>query len=272
MWQWLNHTNSASSDHGFPWQELRFFSTDIWSFDEIPQCSRTWNSQRFHFMCQRMTHYFHRQFRTQVQETSVLLRSQIQSSVRFPRVPAWKPRCVGLADVAGVYSEASPLESQYRCNIGWFCVSRNLHPCAFHPLGYKTHRFQPTHLPKRADSEFWGISSDISMWMCWENNRLLCPVEMDKGNRSKAESVSEKEPLHAPQRWHNGVVIRLGQPWYTAWRCSVRVQGTSGGTITMGRRNLGDTAVIRSGYSLLKSHQLSLWAHSFYSFSLYFSP
>lgn len=149
MWQWLNHTNSASSDHGFPWQELRFSSTDIWPFDEIPQCSRTWNSQRFHFMCQRMTLYFHRQLRTQVQETSVLSRSQIQSSVRLPRVLAWKSRGVGLADVAGVYSEASPLESQHLCKISWFCVSRSLHPCAFHPLGYKTHRFSTNPLAQK---------------------------------------------------------------------------------------------------------------------------
>lgn len=190
MWQWLNHTNSASSDHSFPWQELRFLSTDIWPFDEIPPCSRTWNSQRFHFMCRRMTHYFHRQLRTQGQETSVLLRSQIQSSVRLPRVLAWKSRGVCLADVAGVYSEASPLESQHLCKISWFCVSWSLQPSAFHPLGYKAHRFQPTHLPKRVIQSF-------------RETVQMCPGEC--GERITG--------LYVQWRWKKGTEEKLKVSW-----------------------------------------------------------
>lgn len=153
MWQWLNHTNCFLRSW-FSLARTELFSTDIWPFDEIPQCGRTWNSQRFHFTCQRMTCYFHRRLRIQVQETSVLSRPQTQSSIRFPRVLAWKPGGVCLADVAGVCSEASPLESQHLCKIRWLCVSRSSQPCAFHPFGYKTHRFQSTHLPRGSDSKF----------------------------------------------------------------------------------------------------------------------
>lgn len=152
MWQWLNHTNSASSDHGFPWQELRFFSTDIWPFDEIPQCNRTWNSQRFHIMCQRMTHYFHRQLRTQFKKhlcfrvlRSRVLLGSLESSPGSLGVFVLQMLLVFVARPV-LWNLSTSAKS-----VGSVCHAAYNHVHSIHSAT-KTHRFQPTHLPKRSDS------------------------------------------------------------------------------------------------------------------------
>lgn len=113
-------------------------------------------TQRFRLMCQRMTHHFHRQLRTQVQETSGVSISQIWSSIRSPQVLAWKSRGVCLADVAGVYGEARPLESQHLLQ-GQLVLSvcREEGSVCIPSIGLQnTQVSEPTHLPKRADSKF----------------------------------------------------------------------------------------------------------------------
>lgn len=145
----------------------------------------------------------HKWPRPRAQKPSVVLCPQIRSSVGLPPVLAWKFRGFCLADVAGVHSEASPLESSAPLQGRWFCgcVVR-VGPYTVCPLGYKTHRSRnPAHVPRGANK---GVSSGVSRWMWWEKAGL-CPVEMEGGSGRKAESALEKEPLHAAQGWHKWV-------------------------------------------------------------------
>lgn len=123
------------------------------------------------------------------------------------------------------------------CKVSWFCqcvVKKG--PCAFHPLGYKTHRFQnPPTCPKGLTQSFRE-----SVQMCPgeydERKTGLCPVEMEGGDKKKGwKCLGERTFACSPEMTQLSRIIRLSQPWHPAWRLSVSVLVTGGGTVTMAK-------------------------------------
>ena len=92
-------------------------------------------------------------------------------------------------------------KSQHLCKVGWFSQRVvKLGPCAFHPFGYKTQRFQnpPTH-PQGLIQSF-RESVQTSPGECGQRTTGLCPVDMEEGDskRRKREVSWRKNLCRCP--------------------------------------------------------------------------
>lgn len=180
MWQWLNHTHSAPSD-SFPQQELKLFSTDVWPFDEFPQCNRTCNPQRFHLMCQRMTVAVASINDSEHRLKKHLCFCVLRSIVLLDDLESWLGSSGAFVLQMLLVFIARPVlrKSQHLSRVGWFCrCVVKMGPCAF--WLQNTQVSEPAHLPRRANSKFYGVRSDASSWMWWGKAGLR-PVAMEGG-------------------------------------------------------------------------------------------
>lgn len=196
MWHWLNHTQSCSREHCFSSEELRQALRS--PSDEWPRCSRTWSLQKFHLMCWRMTDD------RQLGHIPASVFSE-QDSARSPGVLAWKFRDVCLADVAGVWSWASPPETAEHPAWQVGSVNEQCRGSLDSPSTRIQDRAQiatPFCLP-RGLIPFPGVSSDVAKKMCWDKSRhwLVSSGDGGQGKKGSWQCLGERTLAcsHEPQ-------------------------------------------------------------------------